>query len=285
MTVEKSLYQRVVKTLTIQTSDIDTFDDNMKKLRFPKMKKMIDVGDVCLSLQDLDSTSLMATTERGRSPVRKQSKRCRRRSSSPKQRGEGGSGMVLENLAPALEQHLSDRDTSRPDGSLTVPAVCKKENGSRMYCKKQYCLYCKLGFIKMARHLERAHQDKPEVARAISFPKGSKERQLHMEHLRNKGNFAHNVEVLNTGVGMVVPRKQPKDESQVGNFLHCAYCQCLFVKKVLWRHMKICKFKPSVPLKPGRTRVQALCGFAAPPPPGVREQLWKLLNNMVQDDV
>lgn len=51
----------------------------------------------------------------------------------------------------------------------------------------------------------------------------------------------------------------------------------------------ICKFKPSIPLKPGRTCVQdrtcVLCGFAAPPPPGVKEQQWKLLSNMVQDDM
>ncbi|KAI9532240.1 hypothetical protein NQZ68_033865 [Dissostichus eleginoides] len=59
----------------------------------------------------------------------------------------------------------------------------------------------------------------------------------------------------------------------------------LFNKKLLWRHMKICKFKPNVPQKPGKTRVQALSAFAVPPPPGVKIEFWKLLNNMVQDDV
>ncbi|KAK1878135.1 N-lysine methyltransferase KMT5A [Dissostichus eleginoides] len=59
----------------------------------------------------------------------------------------------------------------------------------------------------------------------------------------------------------------------------------LFNKKLLWRHMKICKFKPDVPQKPGKTRVQALSAFAVPPPPGVKIEFWKLLNNMVQDDV
>lgn len=39
------------------TSDIVTFDDNMKNLRFPKMKKMVDVGGP--SFQDLDTTSLI----------------------------------------------------------------------------------------------------------------------------------------------------------------------------------------------------------------------------------
>lgn len=265
---------------------------------------IVDVRNVCQSLQELDNTSLKPMNERGRSPIRKEStsgrrpRRCSSSASCPttqpstgdftKQSEGGDTGALLENSAPDLEQNLPDSSSSLggvADGLLPIPAVCKKENGSRMCNKKQYCLYCKLGFIKMARHLERAHKDKLDVARATSFPKGSKERRIHMEHLRNKGNFAHNVEVFNSGVGTPVPRKQPKVDSQAQNFLHCAYCQGLFVKKVLWRHMKICNFKPTVPLKPGRTRVQALCGFAVPPPPGVKEQLWKLLNNMIQDDV
>ncbi|XP_041939772.1 uncharacterized protein LOC121700696 isoform X3 [Alosa sapidissima] len=171
------------------------------------------------------------------------------------------------------------------DDLLTVPAVCKKEDGSRQYNKKQYCLYCKKGFIKMARHLERAHKNEKEVAQAGSFPKGSKQRRLHLEHLRNRGNFAHNSEVLNTGVGKLVPRKQPKDDSKPRDFDHCIYCQGYFTKKVMWRHMMICKFKPSGPTKPGKTRVQALCAFAVPPPPGVKAEFWKVLNHMIQDDV
>ncbi|XP_049446917.1 uncharacterized protein LOC125897555 [Epinephelus fuscoguttatus] len=197
----------------------------------------------------------------------------------------------LEDLTPVLEQNLPDSASSLHvedglfDGSLNIPAVRKKENGSRMYNKKQYCLYCKLGVGKMARHLERAHHDKPEVAQALSFPKGSKERRLHLEHLRNRGNFAHNVDVLNVGVGSLVPRKQPKQNSEAQDYLHCIYCQGFFTKKILWRHMMICKFKPGGPQKPGKTRVQALCAFALPAPPGVKEEFWKLLNNMVQDEV
>lgn len=72
----------------------------------------------------------------------------------------------------------------------------------------------------MARHLERAHKNEKEVAQAGSFPKGSKQRRLHLEHLRNRGNFAHNSEVLNTGVGKLVPRKQPKDDSKPRDFDH-----------------------------------------------------------------
>ncbi|XP_016376678.1 uncharacterized protein LOC107715123 [Sinocyclocheilus rhinocerous] len=69
-------------------------------------------------------------------------------------------------------------------------------------------------------------------------------------------------------------------------FMHCIYCQGLFLKNILWRHLKVCKFKPGdMKPKPGKTRVQALCGFAQPPPPGVTHGVWKLLNSMNQDQV
>lgn len=218
-----------------EISDTDiTVNQKMTKIRFPKVKKTMDVRDGWLPITELDNATLKPAIDRGRSPSRKKGisgKRHRRSSSSvscptaqtstgnlTKQSGGGDTGVLLDNSVPNLEQNLPDRTSSLDvvvDGLVSIPAVCKKENGSRLYNKKQYCLYCKLGVIKMARHLERAHQDKPKVAMAVSFPKGSKERRMHMEHLKNKGNFAHNVEVLNSGVGIPVPRKQPKDESQV----------------------------------------------------------------------
>lgn len=89
---------------------------------------------------------------------------------STKRSGGGDPESVLQNTTPDLEKDLPDSASSLhteeevADGSLSIPAVCKKKNGSRMYNKKQYCLYCRVGFVKMARHLERAHKDKPEVA-------------------------------------------------------------------------------------------------------------------------
>lgn len=217
------------------------------------------------------------TSIQGSSP-----QRCRGNSSNE-------SGSDTEGFLENSKQHLPDGSSSvvkrTAESSLTILAVPKKENGSRMYDKKQYCLYCKLGVGKMARHLERAHKDKPEVAQAMSFPKGSKERRMHLEHLRNKGNFAHNVNVLNTGSGKLVPCKQPQQETQAQDFLHCVYCQGFFQKKILWRHVLTCKFKPCDRQKPGKSRVQALCSFALPPPPGVKKDLWRLLHNMVQDDI
>lgn len=202
-------------------------------------QKMVDIKDGCLSPTDLNNGSTKQMLHRGRSPSRKESssgkRRKRRRLSSlscpstqtsrghsSKQSGRGDTGALFEN-SPAVEQSLPDSASNQTtedevaDDSLSIPAVCKKKDGSRMYNKKQYCLYCKMGFVKMARHLERAHHNKPEVARAVSFPKGSKERRMHLEHLRNRGNFAHNVDVIKGGAGNLVPCKQPKQDSEAHN--------------------------------------------------------------------
>lgn len=251
------------------SSEILSADQKINKLRFPSISTMVETGQESQSLLEVDST-----IERGRSPVRKQS-RSRRRCSNKR---------VTEPLIDNSEFN-PNLPCETPDKSLMIPAVCKKQDGSRMYNKKQYCLYCKEGVIKMARHLERVHPDEPEVAKAISFPKNSKERSQQLEHLRNKGNFSHNAEVLDSGVGSLVARQQPKHPAQAEDYLHCSYCQGLFTRKVLWRHIKLCKFKPSIPMKPGRTRIQALCGLTTPPPVGIKDQLWKLLHQMLDDDV
>lgn len=51
---------------------------------------------------------------------------------------------IAENLTMDLEQSLPYTASSpldaMTDGPLTMPAVCKKDNGSRKYNKKQYCL-------------------------------------------------------------------------------------------------------------------------------------------------
>ncbi|XP_056119701.1 uncharacterized protein LOC130097073 [Rhinichthys klamathensis goyatoka] len=177
---------------------------------------------------------------------------------------------------------------SFPDStsSVIIPAIIKKRDGLRMYSKRQHCFFCDRAFTKIARHLERKHSNEVEVAKALSHPKGSKQRRMQLEYLRNKGNFAYNATVINTGSGQMIPRKLPKKTLDGEKFMHCIYCQGLFLKKTLWRHVKVCKFKPSdVKPKPGKTRVQALCSFAQPPPPGVTHGVWKLLNAMNQDQV
>ncbi|KAK1798130.1 hypothetical protein P4O66_000624 [Electrophorus voltai] len=94
---------------------------------------------------------------------------------------------------------------------------------------------------KMARHLEDMHSKEQEVAMACSFPKGSKPRRIRLDELRHRGNYTHNIAGL-------------------------------FTKKVLWRHMKVCKLRPKehVP-KPGKNRALSLCAATLPVPPNLGE--------------
>lgn len=197
---------------------------------------------------------------------------------SPTQSRRGASG------ATCLEQNLLDSAEVK-EASVCVPAVNRKDTGSQRFSKRQYCLFCKKGYVKIARHLEFSHHNKPEVAQALSFPKGSKERRMHLDYLRNHGNFVHNVDVLNSGVGNLVPRRQPRIHSEAHEFLHCVHCHGLFVRKDLWRHVRSCKFKPRGQQKPGRARVQVLCASAVPAPPGIKKEFWKMLNKMPPDEV
>lgn len=172
--------------------------------------------------------------------------------------------------------------------SVFVNPVMKKEDGSRRYNKKHYCFYCKKIVQKMSRHLLRMHSDEIDVSKAFSFPKNSKERRLHLDLIRNKGNFEHNTDVLESQKGKLIPCKQPKKKTKGEKFLHCVYCYGLFTKRVMWRHFQVCKFKPQDETRDkgqGKRRVQALCAFAEPAPPGFSEAYWKFLNNMNQDKI
>nr|XP_055046620.1 uncharacterized protein LOC129432300 isoform X3 [Misgurnus anguillicaudatus] len=167
-----------------------------------------------------------------------------------------------------------------------VVSAYQKRDGKRVYNKRHYCLYCSKSYAKMARHLESSHGDTTDVARALSFPKGSKERKKQLDYIRNKGNYAHNAAVMKSGKGELVPFKRPCKKVQGEEFMHCAYCQGLFTRKVLWRHMRTCKLKPkSVPPKPGKNRVQSMCTYTGPVPSDMTKQLWGVISAMNPDPI
>lgn len=51
-------------------------------------------------------------------------------------------------------------------------------------------MFCGEGFTKLARHLERKHSNEMEVAKALSHPKGSKERRRQNQQEENTFLFA-----------------------------------------------------------------------------------------------
>ncbi|XP_051239161.1 uncharacterized protein LOC127353711 [Dicentrarchus labrax] len=170
--------------------------------------------------------------------------------------------------------------------NVSVMKLRKKSNGARDYSKTHCCLYCPMHCQKMAKHLIRKHTNEPAVAKAISFPLKSKERRLHFDLIRNKGDRAHNNEVLNTGSGTLMPSYRAAKPAKASDYMHCINCEALLKRKSLWRHMSKCRLSLTCStLKPGRSRIQALCAYAQPVPDGVSQNVWELTNAMYQDEV
>ncbi|KAL3055987.1 hypothetical protein OYC64_018649 [Pagothenia borchgrevinki] len=108
--------------------------------------------------------------------------------------------------------------------------------------KKHFCLYCKIAYTQLAKHLERRHADETDVTHAIHFPKGSRVRQSLLDQIRNKGDYEHNCQVLKSGEGEIVTKKQVKNPSiSVRDFLPCQHCFAFYRKTDLWRHERSCK--------------------------------------------
>lgn len=109
--------------------------------------------------------------------------------------------------------------------------------------KKQFCIYCQKSNTKIARHLERMHSNETDVAYALSFPKRSKRRHALLEKLRKKGNYQHNIEVLQNGNGDIVLQKQTKRKRSAMEYLPCQYCLAFFLREGLGKHEYSCRRK------------------------------------------
>ncbi|XP_034747424.1 uncharacterized protein LOC117956459 isoform X1 [Etheostoma cragini] len=155
-------------------------------------------------------------------------------------------------------------------------------------CKTNFCYICGKPQSKISRHLK-THKTHAEIVHAFSLPEDSKERKILLEKMRNKGNFKHNTAVLQDGTGTLKVKRKPKGQTLAGHFIHCMYCQGMYIRKELWRHVRRCPFKPEnedVDDKPGRTKV---LGLAVALESTFSQQIlggvWKLLSVMKQDEV
>lgn len=208
---------------------------------------------------------------------------CKKRRVSPSQ------SSASDKQDSSLQSSSSgEHEESHSPNNLNVNVMMlkKKKDGARLYNKKFYCLFCFKPFSKIARHLESKHKDKPEVARAIAFPKGSKERKIQLSLLRNKGNRCHNAQVLSEGRGTVIPKQQSTAPVNASDYLHCINCSAYLKRKSLWRHMQRCQLSQKInKMKPGKTRVQSLCSYAEPVPDSISERFWKMVLDMHDDEI
>lgn len=133
-------------------------------------------------------------------------------------------------------------------------------DGKRRWDKKHYCVFCRRPQVKIARHLLRKHADQQEVAAASMLPTGSKQRHLLLEHLRCRGNYLHNIEVIRQGKGEIIPWRQPTEEVDARNYLPCPLCLGFFFRADLWKHQASCRKKMiSDPSKDLASTAEKIC--------------------------
>lgn len=173
----------------------------------------------------------------------------------------------------------------KPEGEAELH---KPESTHLILSKKNYCYVCGKPQSKISRHLK-THKTHAEIVHAFSLPEHSKERKKILVKMRNKGNFRHNAEVLKEGTGQLKVKKKPKAEAVAGNFIHCMYCQGMYIRKELWRHVRRCPCKPEnedLDKEPGRTKVLGLAvAQQSVSCQQISSGVWKLLSVMKQDEV
>ncbi|XP_054643999.1 M-phase phosphoprotein 8 isoform X2 [Dunckerocampus dactyliophorus] len=118
----------------------------------------------------------------------------------------------------------------------------EEEDMEKEPSKKHFCLYCKMPFTQLAKHLEKKHADETDVAHAIHFPKGSKVRQTLLDQIRNNGDYEHHSKAQkNRGEEEVTQKELTSPKICVRDFLPCQHCYTFYRKADLWRHEHSCK--------------------------------------------
>lgn len=130
----------------------------------------------------------------------------------------GLSGKCMTAPLPKRMRCQTDETDTVPGDRTFIQSVPSPSQKGKTHNKKQYCLYCSKPYSKMARHLEFVHHNEVEVAKAVAFPKHSKERRERLNLLRKRGNFAHNTDVVRQGHGEMIACYRPKKKKGAKEF-------------------------------------------------------------------
>ncbi|XP_060081304.1 uncharacterized protein LOC132560656 [Ylistrum balloti] len=161
---------------------------------------------------------------------------------------------------------LNQTEENIQKDGVTVKLFSQNENGKKIWDKKHYCLYCNKPFAKLPRHLETKHKDEIDVIKLRSLDRRSKEqksaRATLIDKLRKAGNYNHNIEVLKSGQGEVVPKKSLSKSRSSDDYLPCRHCLGFYLKHDLYRHVSKCTFREEKLVK--GTRHQSNSAFLLP---------------------
>ncbi|XP_026035994.1 uncharacterized protein LOC113029369 isoform X4 [Astatotilapia calliptera] len=150
-----------------------------------------------------------------------------------------------------------------------------------------FCFVCGKPQTKFARHLETHVNENAEVAQVLQLPKSSKDRKVHLERLRNLGNFKHNSAVKTTGSGCLkVKRISKKSSSSAETYEYCLYCKGMISRKEVSRHMKRCALRPENNAEEKlKDRVFGIASTQSTMSQPISSELYSVLGKMHKDDV
>lgn len=150
--------------------------------------------------------------------------------------------MRLHHRRTALERKMPMRSSLRTSKRVFTTKLLTVDEEKKEPSKKHFCLYCKMAFTQLEKHLEKRHMEETEVAHAVHFPKGSKVRQSLIDQIRSKGDYEHKCDVVKGSVGKIAT-KQKNPSMCVRDFLACQHCFAFYRKTDLWRHEQSCRIR------------------------------------------
>ena len=95
--------------------------------------------------------------------------------------------------------------------------------------------------------MSRKHSKEADVIAALKFPAGSAERKNVWHKLRSRGNYHHNMTVMDVGEGSLVVARKPNQSGRAivaDDFLPCRFCRGFYRRQELWKHTAACTENP-----------------------------------------
>ncbi|KAL3841896.1 hypothetical protein ACJMK2_019987 [Sinanodonta woodiana] len=141
----------------------------------------------------------------------------------------------------SIHEQKKNPKYKQPIDLVFVPGVSKKDDGRRIYNKELACLYCgKLLKHRLKSHLATQHSEEKEVASLLACSKMEQDKGFQL--IKNKGNFKHNIKVLEQGEGKLIVVRRSTQSSRNVEYLPCIHCMGFFRCEDLWRHCGRCPF-------------------------------------------
>ncbi|XP_058490677.1 uncharacterized protein LOC131463043 isoform X1 [Solea solea] len=190
---------------------------------------------------------------------------------------------------PVAEESQLDTSLELDVGANTHVEESPDKTSNDIQCTtlrkgQNLCFVCKKAHHKIARRFKIHVKENADIAKAVSLPVGSVSRKQLLENLQNRGNFMHNINVLNSGSGSLKVKRKARNEHK--KYEYCIHCKGMFVRTELWRHMRRCSSKPEDREVEGRKRVLCVATFIKSVSSGtVGNGLLKMLSRMHDDDI